>query len=118
MSKHTQIGKKGEIYAAEYLLKKGYSILHHNWRYGKKEIDLIVTLNEILIFVEVKTRSGLAFGAPEDAVGIKKQAAIRETASAFLNENEGYKGVRFDVLSIITDRGNIASVQHFEDAFY
>ncbi|HTF30986.1 MAG TPA: YraN family protein, partial [Flavitalea sp.] len=61
-------GKKGELLAAKYLLDLGFNILHCNWRYRKAEIDIIASKNSILHFIEVKTRTSLAFGYPEESV--------------------------------------------------
>ena len=62
------LGKKGETIAKEYLLEKSYSIVEKNWRYVKAEIDLIAQKEDVIVFVEVKTRSSNNYGDPESFV--------------------------------------------------
>lgn len=68
MATHNVLGTKGEGIAKAYLEENGYEILDENWVYGKAEIDLIAYKNGIMIFVEVKARSSVAFGQPEEFV--------------------------------------------------
>lgn len=118
MSKHNETGIKGEQLAENFLLKKGYYILHRNWRFEKKEIDLIVFKEDVLVFVEVKTRSRIDFGFPEDAVNYRKQVFMKIAAEAFLHQNLSYKKIQFDVVSISINRDGQSEIVHFEDAFY
>src|SRR3954464_4724879 len=87
MSKHSKIGIKGEQIAADYLLNKGYIILHRNWRSGKKEIDLIALKDNVLIVMEIKTRTNFDFGFPEEAVNRKKQSFLKSAAAVFIDAN-------------------------------
>src|SRR6202012_1929813 len=103
MSKHNKIGIKGEQIAAEFLLNKGYIILHRNWRSGKKELDIIAFKDNVLVITEIKTRSGIDFAFPEEAVNKKKQQFIRQAAAAFLDANPVYKNMRFDIVSVLMD---------------
>ncbi len=73
MSKHNELGVKGEILALDFLTKKEYAILEINWRFEKTEVDIIARRLNTLVIVEVKTRTGNQFGFPEEAVGIEKQ---------------------------------------------
>ena len=66
MAKHLELGKKGEILAKEYLEEKGYEILDENWITGKLEVDLVALIDNVIVFIEVKTRTGNFFGEPED----------------------------------------------------
>ena len=75
MASHNDLGSKGEDLAKQHLEVAGYEILDENWRFGKAEVDLIAYLDKTIIFVEVKTRSGNAFGEPEDFVDAAKQKA-------------------------------------------
>jgi len=72
MAEHNELGKKGEELAVEYLQQNGYKILDRNWTFQKAEIDIIATKENILAIVEVKTRSSLDFGSPQDFVDAKK----------------------------------------------
>lgn len=117
------IGDQGEALAADHLAASGYRILEQNYRYERAEVDLVClapdeTAPEI-VFVEVKTRTGLGFGAPEDAITEEKQAHVTRAARAYLYERrlEGVP-VRFDVISILLDPDGAPTIKHFEDAFW
>jgi putative endonuclease len=118
MSKHNETGIKGEHIARNFLQKKGYKIVHSNWRFGKKEVDIIAMDNDMLVFIEVKTRSSFDFGFPEEAVSIQKQAFLKIAAEAYLDENLHIKTLRFDIISILLYKEEIKEIRHFEDAFY
>ena len=72
MAQHNETGKFGEEYAIAYLEEQGYEIVEKNWRWQKAEIDIIALKNNTLAVVEVKTRSRLDFGLPQDFVTKKK----------------------------------------------
>ena len=118
MSKHNKIGIKGEQIATDYLLNKGYIILHRNWRSGNKEIDVIALKNNVLIIVEIKTRTNFDFGFPEEAVNRKKQAFLKSAAVVFIDANPQYPQIQFDIISILIDGDHIKEIMHFEEAFY
>ena len=118
MSKHNKIGIKGEQIAVDYLLNKGYIILHRNWRSGNKEIDVIALKDNVLIILEIKTRTNFDFGFPEEAVNRKKQQFLKAAVSAFAIENPQYINIRFDIISILLDGDAVKEIIHFEEAFY
>ena len=118
MTKHSEIGLKGEQIAAEFLQKKGYLILYRNWRSGKKEVDIIAHKDDMLVIAEIKTRSRVQVGFPEDSVNTKKRNYLRAAAEMFINEYPQYRNIRFDIISVVMDRGNIKEIVHFEEAFY
>ncbi len=72
MAEHNELGKKGEELAVNHLEENGYEILERNWVFQKAEIDIIAQKDEVLAIVEVKTRSSLDFGSPQDFVKPKK----------------------------------------------
>ncbi len=117
MGKHNETGKSGERLAEEYLVKKGFNILHRNWRTAHKEIDLIALDGEELVFVEIKTRGGLGYGFPEEAIDAKKQAHLRAGAEVFMELHPHYPRARFDVVSIVLRAGVAEEVLHLRDAF-
>lgn len=117
MSKHNETGVKGEQIAEKFLQEKGYVILHRNWCAGKKEVDLVAQKADVLIFVEVKTRSSVYFAFPEESVDFRKQAYLRAAAEAFLDSYPGHLKVQFDVVSIHLSNDSIKEIVHFEDAF-
>ncbi|RPD39739.1 YraN family protein [Chitinophaga barathri] len=118
MASHHTLGKKGEEIAAAYLRGKQYSILHTNWKYGRKEIDIIAKQGDTLVFVEVKTRSGQAFGMPEEAVNGLKEEHLRRVAECYLEQfAPGSSDIRFDILAITITVNNPMEIIHFEDVF-
>ena len=117
-------GDRGEAIAANFLEAKGYRIIERNYRFNREEVDLVCfqpyedyTQGGELVFVEVKTRRGLGFGRPEDAVTLDKQEAIMRVAEAYLHETrlEGALA-RFDVIAVLLGGGEPA-IEHFENAF-
>ena len=94
--------------------KKGYTILACNWKYGRKEIDIIASLDNILHFIEVKTRRGHGFGMPEEQVTRKKLKNIKTAAEAYLEIFPQWRRVQFDIVSIIYAPGG-HNIQLLED---
>lgn len=117
MGKHNETGAKGELIAREYLTSKGYILLHHNWRSSHKEIDIVALDGETLVFVEIKTRRGLEYGFPEEAVTRLKQENLRKAASDFMDAHPQYPTMRFDVLSILLMKNSTEEIIHLVDAF-
>lgn len=115
MKNYSNIGRKGEDLAAQYLVEKGYSILERNFRSGRMEIDIIVESEECLVFVEVKSRSGSRFGYPEDGLGADQEERIRVAAENYLHQQKNPKRIRFDIIAILW-KPNL-QIKHFEDAF-
>src|SRR5215831_6731831 len=100
MAEHNLFGKKGEDMAAEWLLSKGYQILHRNWRYKQYEIDIIATKEKFLHFIEVKCRHYSRFGNPEDSVGKRKFKNLQRAADEFLFLNPGHRWIQYGILAI------------------
>lgn len=111
------VGQKGEDIAADFLKGKGYNILHRNYRTPLGEADMIVSDKDILVFVEVKTRTGTAFGQPFEAVDHRKQGKIRKIALYYLKQLKLEKQVRFDVVSIVSRNGSRPDINHIIEAF-
>lgn len=106
-------GKKGEEIAAAFMEGKGFEVLVKNYRSGRAEIDLILKKNSLLVFAEVKLRSKIVYGLPEDAVNEKKEELILRAAENYIFDNDWKGEVRFDIISII----NKKEIYHIEDAF-
>jgi len=109
-------GKNGEKLAAAFLLRSGYELVMANYRSGRGEIDLIVKQNNLLVFVEVKARTGHQFGYPEQSVTPKKAAKLIQTAEAYLHETNWQGMIRFDIVAV--DLKKQEDIHHFEDAFH
>lgn len=117
MSVQQRLGQDGEDFAASHLVENGYEILERNYRFGKAEIDIIARKGGVLAVVEVKTRSSLAFGKPEDFL---KPAQIKNLVKVVNHYVQGLDEdleVRFDIVAL-HKKGTQYSLQHFEDAFY
>jgi len=117
LKKKKTLGKKGEAIAAKYLAKKGMRILHTNWTYKHKEIDIIAEDEHFLIMVEVKTRSINFVESPEEMIPKKKQKALIDAAESFILIHEIEKETRFDVILVVFE-GKKPTIEHIEDAFY
>jgi putative endonuclease len=117
MAHHNNTGLLGERMAKEYLLKKGFSILHENWRHGHWEVDVIASLNNTLHFIEVKTRRTQKFGYPENDVSKKKIENLINASEEFLFLNPAWKLIQFDVLSITVLKNKPVEFFFIEDVY-
>ena len=116
MSEHNNVGREGEDVAASYLMQKGYRIVARNWRYGPKEIDIVARDGETMVFVEVKTRSTLAFELPQEAVTKKKMKNLVEAADAYMLQYNIELEGRFDIVGVLN--GNPPKViEHIVEAW-
>jgi putative endonuclease len=111
------LGQEGERIAERYLIKKGYKLVERNYRCPSGELDLIVLDRRVIVFVEVKTRTGDAFGTPFEAVEFRKQQKMTQAAQYFLAQKGLHqRDARFDVVGISWP-GREPSVEHIENAF-
>jgi putative endonuclease len=117
MAEHNELGKLGEELAVEFLQKEGYEILETNWTFQKAEIDIIAKKENILAIVEVKTRSSLEFGLPQDFVKPKKIQLLVKAVNEYVISNDLDIEVRFDIIAIHKESKTFA-VEHIMDAFY
>ena len=118
-----RLARLGEAAAAEELGRRGYTILERNYHCRGGEADIVATAvsageGECLIFVEVKTRSELRHGLPQDAVGWTKRQRLGAAAIHYCHHHEVENvPVRFDVVEVVMLRGEIAAVEVIPDAF-
>jgi len=116
-SKSIQLGKRGEQAACRYLTQQGYEILERNWKSPAGEADIIATDYQNLVFIEVKTRSGVEKGLPEEAVTLQKRKRYEGIACYYMKESPVMDvRVRFDVIGI-TVNGDRAIMRHHIDAY-
>jgi putative endonuclease len=116
MASHNELGKRGEEIAVANLNEKGFKILAQTYRYKRAEVDIIAQCDQVVIFVEVKTRSS-TFDLPEKAVNIKKQNLLMDAANHYIFENKLTCSIRFDIISILIINEKI-KIYHIEDAFF
>jgi len=110
------LGRKGEELAALLCSERGLSILEMNHRTPSGEIDIIAKDGDVLVFIEVKTRTGDVYGAPFEAVTRKKRAKIQTVALGYMKRFRKEVPVRFDVISV-SIQGGKPSVEYIQDAF-
>ncbi|MBT8220685.1 MAG: YraN family protein [Bacteroidia bacterium] len=118
MAEHLETGKKGEAIASEFLSNKGYRILEHNWRHGHGEVDIIAMAGDILVFVEVKTRSANYFGEPASFVDNKKMEKLSRIASVYMEKIRHDWEIRFDIIGVLIKGPQHAEITHYEDAWF
>ena len=117
MADHNELGKQGEKLAVEFLQKNGYEILETNWTFQKAEVDVIAKKEDVLAVVEVKTRSSIDFGLPQDFVRPKKIQLLVKAVNEYVTQNDLDVSVRFDIIAI-QKNGNEFIIEHLEDAFH
>lgn len=118
MALHIEKGKIGEQLACGELRKRGFEIIARNWRNGHHEIDIIAKKNNIIHFIEVKTRHSLKFGYPEEAVTKKKFDSLKKAAVAFLNQTQCKNRIQFDILSVLRIKEKPAELFFIEDVYF
>lgn len=118
MNKRQALGQEGERKARKFLERKGYQILHQNYRFGRGEIDLICKDKNTFVFVEVKARNSREFGDGAEAVNLKKREKLIATAYAYLKASKMETlPFRFDIISILSDAKNKEEITHLTGAF-
>lgn len=117
MAQHNEFGQISEDRAAAYLMARGYTIRERNWRFQRKEVDIIAQKNGILVFVEVKARRNDNFGDALDAVTDDKIRNLIHAANAYVRYYRLDLSIRFDIITVLGEPGKQV-VEHIEDAFY
>lgn len=119
MNRRRERGKLGEDIACKYLLQRGYRILSRNYRTRYGEVDIVAQRDACLVFVEVKARSGGAYGLPRDAVDARKQGRLYRCAQQYMQENSSnfheQTGIRIDVIEVYL-LGDSVKVHHIPAA--
>ena len=111
------LGAFGERVAAAHLEAKGYHIRARNFRCREGEIDIVAQDDDCLVFVEVRTRRGNAFGSPAESVTAAKERRLLTVARAYLQQhNDVPPNQRIDVVAVELSGGRLLAVQHIEGA--
>jgi putative endonuclease len=122
------LGRYGEDVAARHLVDAGLTVLERNWRCREGEVDIVATEGDVLVMCEVKTRRGVGFGTPLDAVTPLKAARLRRLAVRWLSDRRSvvagtddefgrFAEIRFDVVSVLRPLSGPAVVEHLRGAF-
>jgi putative endonuclease len=107
-----RVGADAEDRAAEHLIEKGYTIVTRRWTTRGGELDLVALDGDVLVFIEVKARSG-RWTTPEEAVTSVKIQRFLTAVQSYCNQTDQIqRPVRYDVVAI-DDKG----IRHYEDAF-
>ena len=117
MAKHNDFGKEGEEIAAKYLVEKGYTIKHTNYRHLKAEIDIIAQKADILAIIEVRARSSNHIIPIAETVSQKKIKLLVWGANHYVRSHKLDVEVRFDIITILKNARTL-QIKHLESAFY
>lgn len=117
MAEHNELGTLGEELACRFLEEKGYQLLEKNWRFSRAEVDIIAKDGDILVFIEVKTRSSEYFGKPEEFVSAQKETLISDAAAVYMEKIGHEWEIRFDIIAVLHNQ-TTTKISHFEDAFF
>ncbi|HEY6989644.1 MAG TPA: YraN family protein [Bryobacteraceae bacterium] len=112
------LGKRGEDLAHRYLRQMGFTIVARNYRPGAdSEVDIVARRGDLLIFVEVKTRTSSEASHPDRAIDLQKQEHIARAARSYVTRaGIEWNRVRFDTIAVVLD--DPPSIVHHEDAFF
>jgi len=113
------VGRFGEDVAVRHLEAAGLSVVSRNWRCRSGELDVVAREGPVLVFCEVKTRSGRGLGSPAEAVVGRKAVRVRQLALRWLAEQRpgGVEELRFDVVSVLRHPRGGVEVEHLRGAF-
>ncbi|OZC70635.1 YraN family protein [Rhodococcus sp. 06-462-5] len=118
MATNQELGARGEELAVRHLEDIGLEVIERNWRHRSGELDIIARDGDTVVFVEVKTRSGIGYGTPAEAVTYTKQTRIRGLALRWLSLQQGpWVQIRFDVIAIVVGRHDDPVITHVRSAF-
>jgi putative endonuclease len=118
MTERRETGNRGEKAARDYLRKRGYRIRETNYRCGRGEIDIIAEQGDCLVFIEVRTKTSLQFGSPEESVTAVKQARLRRLAMQYLQQRDKLpREWRIDIVAVELDgKGKTSRIELIENA--
>ena len=116
--KRRDTGTLGEKLARDFLKRKGYRIIETNYRCPEGEIDIIAKHDDFLVFVEVRTKTSLEFGSPEESITIAKRKRIKATAAYYQQTHSNLPPLwRIDVVAIeLNPKGKPSRIELIENA--
>ncbi|MEL6392072.1 MAG: YraN family protein [Bacteroidota bacterium] len=113
-----KLGRLGEGYACRYLENEQYRILELNWRYRRTEVDIIAMEGDVMVFVEVKTRTQDYFGSPASTVEDAQQGRLSRAAGAYMEQTGHDWEIRFDIIGILIEENGDYQLEHIKDAWW
>ena len=118
MAAKDALGRRGEDLAVAHLVASGLAIVERNWRCGQGEIDVVARDGDELVFVEVKTRSGVAYGHPLEAITPAKLARLRRLAGEWCAAHPGAgTRIRIDAVAVIAPSRGMPVIEHVRSVF-
>lgn len=118
MTTQRELGIRGERLAARYLEALGYEVVDRNYRFGRREVDLIVRRENVVAFVEVKTRAGDGYGHPLEAITALKRREVERVAIHWQRRNgTPRQQYRFDAVGVLMRRGTRPVIEHIPNAW-
>jgi putative endonuclease len=112
------LGRRGEDIAAATLTEEGMLVIDRNWRCAQGEIDIVAVDGSDTVFVEVKTRTSVAFGHPLEAITTQKLARLRRLAAAWCDAHPGsWDRIRIDAVAVIAPRDGEPTIEHLRRVF-
>lgn len=111
------VGQEGEQYAAQQLYRRGYLILERNWRSKPYEVDIIALTEELLVFLEVKTRIDPGYAVKRWGMSKAKQRSLVNAAYEYMESISWYGEFRFDLITL-NRWGKEWELTHYEEAFF
>lgn len=117
MSTTSEIGRRGEAVAVQWLLKRGYELLHSNWRNGSYELDIVAVKGDEVHFIEVKTRAKGSLTTPEASITKSKFNSLKRAAEAYIFEYDIDLEPQFDLIAIVYS-GESCTLEFTPNAMY
>ena len=118
MASHNELGRYGEELGRQFLEQQNFQILHLNWKHSYYEIDVIASKNNVLHFIEIKTRKTKTFGEPEEGADKKKFEKIIKAAVEYQHRNPQWKRVQYDCLAISIHANEPPEFYLIEDVYF
>ena len=115
------IGKIGEEAAGQYLRQQGYAIIENNYRCPLGEIDIVVCDKQVTVMVEVRTRTSLAYGSPEESITAEKARRLKRLAHSYLQTHHlSAAPCRIDLVAVMVDREThqVKNINHIKGILY
>lgn len=113
IASRSRTGQTGEEIAGHYVVRAGWSVVERNFRCRHGEIDLVARDGDELVFVEVRTRRGAAFGTPEESITEAKQRRMAACALAYVQERGVRTGWRVDLIAIELRGEQVKRLDHY-----